>query len=193
MVEDEALLKRYNKLYLEIIMRYKDHIEEKETLYVAELPKLVTPTDESVTNLARNLTKSFPSYSYENDFRTAALEAQKYVKDSISQINLPIQFWLRPSQTISLEAGDVFDKAVLLCSLLAAMGNASSKIITAIKEGDQKFAVYCEYKDRILFLEIDGAVADFNNKEEVLARLGIGKDPDITAYEFNDKMYSNLA
>lgn len=39
---------RLNNLYLAVISRYKEYIEEKEGLSVAELPTLVTPNSEKV-------------------------------------------------------------------------------------------------------------------------------------------------
>ena len=192
-MSDEELTNKYNSAYLEIIMRYRDYIEEKETLYVAELPKLITPNDEAVLSAVKNITNMFMSYRPEEDFYAAAKEAHSYVKNKIRTISLPVQFWPRPSQTIGLEAGDVFDKAVLLCSMMIAMGNISTRVITAVKDSEQKFAVYCECKDKLLFFEVEKEMCEFQNREEMLEKLGVGKDAEMTAYEFNDKMYNNLA
>jgi hypothetical protein len=190
---EDTLLEKYNSLYLEVIMRYKEYIEERETLHVAELPTLVTPDDEAVIASVKNIKAMFATYNYDTDFPEAAREAEWYVREKIITTSLPIQFWLKPRQTISLEAGDVFDKAVLLCSLLIGLGNVSSKIITAVSGSGRKLAVYCEFKDRIVFFEIEGKAAEFGTKEEMLSSMGIGKSTDVTAYEFNDKMYNNLA
>src|SRR5271155_3942819 len=112
-MDESESLKAYNSIYLEIIMRYKEHIEEKEGLYIADLPKLVTPSDESVDLLAREMKNNFPVYNYDENFPDAARLAYQYVKDKVVEISLPLQFWLRPPQTIKYGAGDIFDKALL--------------------------------------------------------------------------------
>jgi hypothetical protein len=189
---DEKMLEKYSSLYLEIIMRYKDYIEEKETMYMAELPTLVTPSDESVLSKVKSIKSMFSVYKYDEDFYSAAREAHWFVRDKITDISLPIQFWLRPGQTMTLEAGDVFDKAVLLCTLLIALGNATAKVITLIGDSEKKFAVYCEFSGKTLLFDAEGEATEFGSRQEMLEKLGIGKDSSTTAYEFNDKMYNDL-
>lgn len=190
---EDKLLEKYNSLYLEIIMRYKEYIEERETLHVAELPTLVTPSDEAVISRVKNIKAMFASYNYDVDFPEAAKEAAWYVGKRIIAASLPIQFWLKPRQTIELEAGDAFDKAVLLCSILIGLGNVSSKIVTVMGGEGRRLAVYCEFKDRLLLFDTEGGSSEFGTKDELLSGLGMGKSEDITAYEFNDKMYNDLA
>ncbi len=192
MTEDE-LLKKYNGLYLEIIMRYKEAIEKGEKLYMAELPKLITPSDENVVSIVNRIKGSFQGYNYDQNFYDAAKQANAYIKDSIKTISSPIQFWLRPNQVISLEAGDVFDKMVLLCSMLIALGNASTKIITVVVNDSKKHAVYCEFGGKIVAIDAEGLVSEFDNKEALFERMGVKKESEIDAYEFNDKMYNDLA
>lgn len=192
MKEDE-LLKKYNRLYLEIIMRYKDTIEKGEKLYVAELPKLITPEDEAVVSLVKSITSAFPSYSSEADFYDAVRQAHKYVKDSITTVTPPMEFWLKPAQAVEIEAGDIFDKAVLLCSMMIAMGNVTTKIMAVVSEDKKRFTVYCEFKGKILSVDVENDISEFQNREELMANMGVRANADITAYEFNDKMYNDLA
>ncbi len=194
MADDAELVKRYNKLYLDVIMRYRDHIEESEHMHVAELPKLVTPDDEAVQLEAKNIAATLPSYRYDDNFPDAARIAFEYVREKILSVSLPIQFWLLPRQTLSDGAGDVFDKAMLLCSLLIALGNRSSKVIIRTKGDDDKaFVVYAEFKDKILSFDLERGIREYANKDEMLNLLGIRDKGDITAYEFNDKMYTDLS
>ncbi|MDE1852033.1 MAG: hypothetical protein KGH69_05115 [Candidatus Micrarchaeota archaeon] len=192
-MEDTELLKKYNDIYLEIIMRYKEHIEEKESLYVAELPKLITPGEDGVANAAKGITDSFPLYRYEESFPEASSKAYDYIKERITPIALPIQFWQRPSDTLKHEAGDVFDRAVLLCSLLIALGAASSKVIIRIRDNDRIFLVYTEYNGRIIAIDMEKGMKEYGSRDALLESLGIVKGADVTAYEFNDKTYSDIA
>ncbi len=192
-MDEIELLKRYNGLYLEIIMKYKEYIEEHEGLYVAELPRLVTPSDESVKGAAALISSKFPGYRYESDFYNAAQLAYEYIRDSIANVTLPVQFWLKPSQVISHAAGDLFDKAALLCSLLIALGNPSAKIVIVIGENRRSFVVYFEFASRVTAIDIEKGVSSHESREALLSSLGIGSEGEATAYEFNDKMHIDIA
>jgi hypothetical protein len=190
-MDENGALKAYNSIYLEIIMRYKELIEEKESLYLADLPKLVTPNDDNVVLLAKEIEGNFPVFNYDENFPEAVRLSYQYVKDRITPISLPIQFWLKPDQTIRYSAGDIFDKAVLLCSLLIAIGNVSSRIIVVAKETDRSFIVYAEFGGKIMAVDLEKGVRDFANLGALLDELSIDRD-DTTAYEFNDKMYRDI-
>lgn len=191
-MKEEELLKKYSALYLEIIMRYKDEIEQGETLHVAELPKLITPQDEAVLSTVSKIKSAFSSYGYDDNFYDAALQAHRYVKERIVTLSPPIQFWLKPSQVVGLGAGDVFDKAVLLCSMLIALGNVSAKIITVIKDNTKKHVVYFEYREKMFAMDLENGVNELQSKDVLLISMGVQKELEMTAYEFNDKMYNDL-
>lgn len=191
-MQEEDLTKKYNGLYLEIIMRYKEDIEKGETIYLAELPKLVMPNDETVLAEVKSITSSFPTYNFDENFLEAVQKVHTYVKDEITTVNPSIQFWLRPNQVISLQAGDVFDKVILLCSMLIALGNVSTKIITAVNDTKKKQVVCCEYKGEIFSIDVENGISKAKSKEEILESMGIREGAGITAYEFNDKMYNDL-
>ncbi len=191
-IDEKELLKKYNDLYLEVIMRYKDHIEEKENLYVAELPRLIMPDDDTVRALAKTLTGKFQEYRYEENFLDAAKLAFEYVKNIIFNVSLPIQFWLKPAQTINYGAGDLFDKSVLLCSLLIALGNVSAKIIIVSGETERWFIVYFEFKEKVTAMNIEDGIKEYGRRDDLIAGLGL-ENTDRSAYEFNDKMYIDIA
>jgi hypothetical protein len=192
-MEEEELLKKYNALYLEILMRYKDEIEKGETLYVAELPKLITPQDETVLGEVNKIKNAFQAYSFEENFEEAARQAHRYVKESIVTLSPPIQVWLKPSEVVSIGAGDTFDKAVLLCTMLIALGNISTNIITAIKDEKKKYVIYLEFKEKRFAIEIENGMREVKSKEDLLLEMGVHDEGEITAYEFNDKMYNDLS
>ena len=129
----------------------------------------------------------------ERDFYEALRLAHAYVKDRIAKVTPPVQFWLNPGQTLDIGAGDTFDKATLLCSILIALGNLSSKIITASEDAKTTTGIYCEHQDRILYADLEGGIKEFGSKAELLEMLGIRENGQIAAYEFNDRMYNDLA
>ena len=191
--EDIETLKRYNQLYLEIIMRYKEYIEENENLYVAELPKLITPDNESVVGLANKIKSQFPIYNYNENFPDAVRIAYSYVKDNILLVNLPIQFWLKPEEVIRCGAGDIFDKATLLCSLIIALGNVSTKLIIKVEDSEREFVVYSDFNNSIIAVDLERGVKEYKSREELLKAMGVyGENEEMNVYEFNDKMYNSI-
>ncbi|MDE1845949.1 MAG: hypothetical protein KGH53_01555 [Candidatus Micrarchaeota archaeon] len=191
-MEGDELQRKYNQIYLEIILRYKDYIEQNENLNVAELPKLITPTNENVITATNKVKSTFDNYSYNSNFLSAAKLAYEFVTVHISHVSLPIEFWLYPSDTIKCEAGDIFDKATLLCSMMIALGNPSTRVISSVKPNDRRFIVYCEFDDAVFAFDLDRGLIRFDTKEKLIGSLVLKENDDTTAYEFNDKMYESL-
>ncbi|MDE1869975.1 MAG: hypothetical protein KGH71_03250 [Candidatus Micrarchaeota archaeon] len=191
-MEEDQLQKKYNQIYLQVILRYKEHIEQNENLNVAELPKLITPTDETVATSTNKIKANFDSYSYNSNFLAAAKLAYEYVTNHVSQVSLPIEFWLYPADTIKCEAGDIFDKATLLCSMMIALGNPSTRVISSVKPNERRFIVYCEFDNALFAFDLDRGLIKFESKEKLIESLVLKENDDTTAYEFNDKMYANL-
>ena len=184
-------LEGLNQLYLAIIQRYKGYIEEEESLSVAELPTLVTPQSEKVADKAAEIMDDFEHYTYDTDFYDASVKALEFVKDSIAEVVLPLQFWLTPTDTLTFKMGDAVDKCVLLCSLLIKMGNPSAKVFMKMYDTTRSVVVYYDYNGKTYMLDIKDGVREFASREQLLGSLGI--NDDVTAYEFNDKMYVDIA
>lgn len=183
---------RYNKIYLSIISRYKDYIEQKENISVAQLPTMITPKDPAVTRKADGIKSGFAFYSYDLKFIEAAAKAFDFVKNEVEDIVLPLQFWLTPSETLSFMAGDEVDKNLLLCSLLMSLGNATSKVLMIIQnEAERRVFVHCEFGDKIYLFDLKGGIEQFDTLEEMIRYADIGEDS--TAYEFSDHSYYDIA
>jgi hypothetical protein len=188
--EDATRLDRLNKIYLTIISRYKYYIEEKENLSAVELPTRVTPQNLAVQEKVNEIKAAFEPYSYENNFYEASVRAFSFVKDNTDSVVLSIQFWLTPEETLALRMGDIFDRNILLCSLLVGLGNPSSKVFVTIKEETRKMFVYYEFEDTIYMLNLEDNIQKFKNKELMIESLNI--DDDTAVYEFNDRAYVDV-
>lgn len=186
----EDMPKRLNDVYLSIINRYKDYISNEESISVAELPRLVTPRDQNVSKKTKEIMDSFGVYDYERHFYEASVMAYDYVRENIKPITLPVEFWLEPSDTMEFGAGEKLDRYILLCSLIIALGNPSSKIVIMEKNDRLRPLLYYEFNG-IYVMEFETEIKKFENKTEMLNFIGIKED--ITAYEFNDKMYVDIA
>jgi hypothetical protein len=189
--KESERLNRLNRLYLAIIARYKDYIQEKEGLSVAELPTLVTPKDEAVAKKVSEIKSGFGIYEYDRDFRQAGSTAFSFVKDEIDGVILPLEFWLSPKDTLEYRMGDVIDKNILLCSMLVSLGNPSAKVLMRIKDESFSAFVYYEFENKIYMFDLGSDVKEFSGKEAMIASLGI--DDDTTAYEFNNQTYFDIS
>ncbi len=191
-MDEKELLRRYNNLYLSALMRYRKYIEENETLYASELPILVTPNDDAVVGIAGIIKDSFNAYSYGRDFYAAVKLAYEYVNEDIATVTMPVQFWLTPEETIKAGAGDVVDKATLLCSIIIALGNVSATIIATVSDVGRKFVVCVDANGKALGIDVERGISEYASKEALLKGLSVGSNSDMIAYEFNDKHYVDL-
>ncbi|MGD0729430.1 MAG: hypothetical protein ABR981_05120 [Candidatus Micrarchaeaceae archaeon] len=180
---------RLNQLYLAIISRYKDYIEDQEGLSVAELPTLVTPNADRVREKVEDIKSSFLNYNYDENFYEASVIAYEFVKNGVEEVTLPLQFWLTPEETFEFMMGDIMDKNILLCSMLVRLGNPSAKVFVKMFESTREVFVYYEYKNSLYSFYKD-KVSEFPSKDAMLNTLDF-KDETI-AYEFNNQMYADL-
>jgi hypothetical protein len=185
---------KLNQVYLAIISRYKDVIEEREHLSVAELPTLVKPKDERILRKAEEIKSSFGIFSYKQNFYEASIDAFYFVRNNIADAAMPVQFWLAPEETMSFGIGDLLDRNVLLCSLLIALGNPSTKVLVVIRDGGRKVLTYYEFEGKAYsfdLLDLSHGFKSHESREEMIRRLGLVEED--TAYEFNDNTYQDIA
>ncbi len=183
-------LDRLNKIYLAIISRYRDYIEEHENVSVAELPSLVTPKNGAVVAKVDEIKASFGRYDYDKNFPEAGTAAFTFVKDKVVDAVLPLQFWLAPEETLAFMMGDMFDRCVLLCSMLVALGNPSTKVAVMVRGESRRVFVHSEFAGSVYMFELDDGIRKFSTKEDMVKSLKI--DEEATAYEFNDRTQSDI-
>ena len=183
--------KRRESIYRKIIERYRELIEASESKSIPELRSLVRPQSSSVIELKDTLTKDFKPYEYEKDFLTAAQRAFEFVKDEIKTERIPVEFWLSPKDILELKAADEMDKAILLCSLLIALGNKGAKVVVEMKGGLKHAFVMFSSGNRYYLFD---PVHDINlagSKEILEAQISTEKDEENKiVYEFNDMGYN---
>ncbi|MCL4389178.1 MAG: hypothetical protein M1528_02400 [Candidatus Marsarchaeota archaeon] len=188
---EEERLSRLNKVYLAIISRYKEYIEEKENISVVELPTLITPKNPAVSAKVEELKSSLQEYSYDKDFSAAAKKAFDFVRDNVEDVVLPLQFWLMPEETLAFMMGDSFDKNVLLCSLLVGLGNHSSKVVVVIRGDARQTFVSYEANGKLHIMNLESGIREVESHEALVKQLNI--DDDVVAYEFNDRTYVDIS
>lgn len=183
---------RINNIYLLMLSKYKDYIEEKEELSVAELPMLVTPKAALIARKAGDIKDAFENYDYDSNFYDASIRVFDFVSKDIGDITLPIEFWLMPEETMRFLLGDVTDKSILLCSLLIALGNPSTKVVVVSRDSMRNIYVYYEFGGYLVMMDVEnGRLVRLNGKDEMLKTFNL--DDESTAYEFNDQMYADIS
>ena len=180
----------FSRICLAIISRYKDYIEEKENLSVAELPTLVTPRNQRIGAKAAELKASMQGYDYDRDFREVALRAYNFVKEEIGLITLPLQFWLMPEETLDFRMGDSIDRNILLCSLLICLGNPSTRVLVRSSDSRREVVVYYVHAERTCLMDLAGSIKEFDSPKAAMESLRASEDE--TMYEFNDSMYADI-
>lgn len=194
---EEERQSRVAEVYLAIISRYKEYIEEQEKLSVAELPSLVTPDNESIRSKAAQIKAQVSqSYDFDVDFYTASRSALEFIRSEVEEMVLPVQFWMSPEDTLRFMAGDVLDKCVLLCSILISLGNPSAKVLIHATEGAREVFVHYSLNSRVYLLNTTtGEVQQFDTKQELIEKVMVGKRAAYdgeSLYEFNNITYESL-
>ena len=151
----------------------------------------MTPQNGAIIEKVDAIKSSFGTYDYDKNFYDASIAAFSFVKDNVEDVVLPLQFWLVPEETLVFMMGDVFDRNVLLCSLLVGLGNPSSKVLVTVNDETRKVFVYYELEGSAYLLDLGDGSKKFVGKDKLIASLHI--DENTTAYEFNDKAYRDLS
>jgi hypothetical protein len=168
-----------------ILERYQRFIEDGEAKYIAELRELVRPMDSVVTELKIQIQDQFHPYLYEQHFLPAVQKCLDLLF-SYRSVSLPVNFWMSFSDMARLRAADDIDRAILLCSLLRALGSESSRVLIDKNKGAWVSYVYA---DKQYVVDIAKRVMSaYPLQDEALAAF-----MRAVQYAFNDKEYEDLS
>lgn len=191
MKELEGLRKELNSATLQldifkvIIERYGKFIEDGEAKSVAELRGLVRPMDHTITEMKINIQDAFHPYVYEKHF-ILAVQKSLDMLFSFRQVSLPINFWLQFEEIQRLDAADDIDLAIMLCSLLRALGSESARVlITKNKEALVSFS----FSGKSYIVEISRkSMSAFPEGDDQYAQI-----VHTVMYSFNDREYEDFS
>ncbi len=119
------------KLYSLLLNRHKHTMSEAENKTVGEIKSLINPDDLSIRLLVDDFKPS--DYSFERDYLKVAYAIYEFITSEVSYVNsdLDINFWLLPSDILAEKVGDDEDLAIMLCSLLYALGDSNAEVVIA--------------------------------------------------------------
>lgn len=169
LAEELARMRVKCAFYKLVIERYAEAVEAGEQKSVAGLKGLLNPSDPAVQAARRLLLDDYVrelsrgiegageafTYGYEKHFPIAASKAFDLVR-SLRQVeaDLDVSFWLTLKETWELKAGDPFDKAVFLCSLLLALGSQNARIrVLELEEAMKHPVVLAEFNGKKWLLD----------------------------------------
>lgn len=186
------------KLCKAILSRYSGLINEREKKTVGEIKALVNKDDLTIQSLAQAFMGE--NYGFGHNYAEAAEKAFNYVRDeitSLEDIDLGVSFWFTPTEMAIEKIGDDEDKAILLCSLLYALGDENAEcIIAELENGTPHAFVVTEYNGKFLLLDpCQGKPFNefMGQKSEVIKNYSYNGSPIRKfMYRFNNSKYEQF-
>jgi hypothetical protein len=158
--------------YKRILERYASAVREGEQKALPELKALVNADDPAVQQARRLLLDDYARgasqgiegagdafrYDYERHFPELAARAFDLVRGLRAvRGELGTPYWMSLREVWELKAGDPFDKAVFLCSLLLSLGSPNARLRALELEGGLRHpVVLCEFGPRAWLLDPSG-------------------------------------
>ncbi|MGC8479113.1 MAG: hypothetical protein ACP5M9_00375 [Candidatus Micrarchaeia archaeon] len=175
-----------------VILRYKEYIEQNESIYLPDLPKLIDPTSSEIAAFISQLSSSSEYSNDGNDILKISKEVFKNLEKNITIVLLPIQFWQKPEETLKNKIGDELDYYALLCSIFIALGTVSSKVLIVNYADRNVMSVYLEYNNELILFQHNTEPKHFKSKALLLKYICGSIDEEVISYEFNDKIYRDI-
>ena len=139
-------------------------------------------------------------YGYARDFPKAAELSLGIVKSfKPVRADLPVSYWLSPSEVEELGAADPLDKAIFLCSLLRALECKSARVRMVEMEGraTQPLVLF-EFEGKSCIVDPADPSSEISGRENVTfeSQLASFKANGLrctrSLYEFNDLEYEEF-
>ncbi len=129
-----------------VIKRYSKCINEKEIKTIEDLKALVQPSNSEVLKIASSL-------KGQTKQEKAKQAYEKIVKEIKSVPSLGINFWMTIEEMLETKIADYEDKAILLCSVLKAIGEEAEIAIAELNDGSNKPFILIKKEEEYLMLD----------------------------------------
>ena len=142
------------KLCKLLLKKYAKLINEHERKTVGQLKAMIDKDDLTIRSLAERFCGT--NYSFEENFLEAVKRAFEFLCTEIAYVELDISldFWLTPSEILKHKVSDDEDLAIMLCSIIFALGNERANVVIAELEDMSVHAfVLFEYKGKFYILD----------------------------------------
>ncbi len=162
-------------IYLLMLNRYRDMINEKETKTITEIRAMVAPHQPFVDSIIRRIIPEWPQCG-----KNAALERTIGYFRSIEACEFALTFWLKPEEMDELRVADQANKSILFASVLRSLDFDDTKVYVT-KSGLYYVGFHLENKN-YLFVARTNALVSGEGVSRILA-------DDPPRYAFNDLVY----
>jgi len=200
--KEEALFyKTRAAVYRKIIERYAEAINGGEEKTLPELKALIRPSDPAVQDVKTKLLEPIlqgRQFDFEKDFQQAAEASFQRVKSlHFVHADLSVSYWLSPAEIIELGAADPFDRALLYCSLLIALGCKEARIrVVEIEGGIRHPLVFFSFGGKTFLSDPAQDKTAFERAgtaDELIAAFELdGRKVSRSLFEFNDRDYQQF-
>ncbi|MFH0714739.1 MAG: hypothetical protein V1847_02955, partial [Candidatus Diapherotrites archaeon] len=120
-----------SRLYTVLLEKFAPLINTHEKKTVGEIKQLVDREDLTIQSIVSEIRTE--NYLFERDFPKAAEKAFQYLAEEVEFVKsgIPVNFWLKPSESLEFGVADDEDLAVFLCSLLYALDDEKAQVVIA--------------------------------------------------------------
>ncbi len=187
----------YHKLLLlqTALERYSDYIETNEARTIQDVKASVQPKNKKVLEIAEIITSEIPEYSPDRDLLKACRMAYERITERIASVpGIGVTFWMKIEDMLEKKIADYEDKAILLCSVLEALGADARVLILQMSDGTNIPVVELKHAAKVYWLDPNHK-HDFDkysatSREEIM-KVFKAEDtsPVSILYEFNDQEY----
>lgn len=170
--------KKKAAIYLLMLNRYKEMINEKETKTITEIRTTIAPGSPFLAALIKRIAPEWPALS--------AMEMINRIVGyfrTIETCEFAVTFWMRPEEIDEIRAADTPNKALFFAALLRQIGIENTKVYIT-KSGAYYVGFSIEGKN-YLFIPKNNAIADGDEISRIFS-----EDPPSCA--FNDTVYENF-
>ena len=185
----EKMEEYYHKilLYQLLVSRYKEHIEGNETKTVPDVKSLVQPINSNIVPIVQKIKTD------NKDFMKQFQSAYDYVDEIHSVPYIGATLWLSVKEMLDNKVADYEDKAILLCSILRALGANALVLVALMTDGSNRPLVLLSMKDKSIMLD-PNTKHDFikfvGKRNDLIRQFSVeGNRIKRIQYEFNDKDY----
>ena len=179
-----------------LLRKYSDLINEKEKKTVREVKALVNPDDLTIQSIVEKFKPE--NYSYEKDFSSVARKLFDFCQTELtySKLDVPLSYWLSPTELMSLRTGDDEDLSVFFCSMLNAIGNKAFVIISELIDSSSHSFVFTNYNGKVFIFDLSQkhSFEEFSGNEvDVLRKYSFnGNKIKGFLYKFNSDEYKEF-
>ena len=175
------------QLYQLLVTKYKNTIESSESKTAQDAKTLVQPANSNITTIIQRIKSGSrePMKQYQAAF--------EFMDEIHSVPYIGATFWLTIADMLENKVADYEDKAILLCSILRALGADSKVLVASMADSSNRPLVTIALKDKSILLDPNQKhdfVKYVGKRNEIIKQfLANGSKIKRISYEFNDKEY----